>query len=589
MGISSVIKHSETTLHKKLLSAETTSQLMDKFLVKKNTEGESKVVLAEICKIFHTIKHNQSYNSLDCCIKLDKMIYSDSSTTSKLSCGRTKSEMIVQNVLARKALNIVIEILKKHSPQLFFAIQLDASNRKNIKLFPISIQIFTFKDGLKNYLLHFCENSNETADGMFAMVDSCLKLLKLDWKYVSCLSADNTNSNFGQHHSLYTKMTDVNKHIKKGNCHAHIIHNCVKFSIDFLGLDVENLILKIYSHFSMSAKRREELKSFHEFVDCEWRELIRHVGTRWLSLNPCIERILLNYSALCSYFLSLENCPPNIKRLLKIDDNSDRVPDEIETYLLFCNHTLNIFQETIKIIESNESTCLDIFKIMDDLRRKIISRMENDFYGFETKKRLKQLNFESQTKLQNDFNTFYKKSLEYLESRFDYSQENWLAQIARLNLTNTFPTYNYFEEIFLKIDNPNLNINMDILFNEVSLILDNYDILVVQKSDYSKLSTGNKWKHIFNEIGIEKTKNVFSILSFLLSIPASSAFSERCFSVMTIKWRDERNRCSVDLIRSELLIYFNFKESCQEFYEHVKNDRELMSAAKSNQKYAFKF
>lgn len=48
-------------------------------------------------------------------------------------------------------------------------------------------------------------------------------------------------------------MVNVVPDIVKGNCHAHIVHNCVKYGMGFLTYDVENVILKIYSHFSVSA------------------------------------------------------------------------------------------------------------------------------------------------------------------------------------------------------------------------------------------------------------------------------------------------------------------------------------------------
>lgn len=154
------------------------------------------------------------------------------------------------------------------------------------------------------------------------------------------------------------------------------------------------------------------------------------------------------------------------------------MPAEIEAYLLFCNHILGVFQETIKTVESNETTSLDIFKIMSDLKGNIVSRNDNKFYGFETKQKLKKLCVKTQTRLEAEFNSFYEKSLSYLESHFDFSQENWLAQISPLNLKTVFPKYDDFEKIFLKIDNPNLDLNMDLLFNEVASLSQHYNILM---------------------------------------------------------------------------------------------------------------
>lgn len=46
--------------------------------------------------------------------------------------------------------------------------------------------------------------------------------------------------------------------------------------------------------------------------------------------------------------------------------------------------------------------------------------------------------------------------------------------------------------------------------------------------------------------------NMLSIISHILSIPASTGYVERIFSRMANKWSENRNRCSVELITSEL-------------------------------------
>jgi len=48
--------------------------------------------------------------------------------------------------------------------------------------------------------------------------------------------------------------------------------------------DRELLALKLFSEFSAYAKRTKELKSFFDFLNQEYKEELRHVATRWLSL-----------------------------------------------------------------------------------------------------------------------------------------------------------------------------------------------------------------------------------------------------------------------------------------------------------------
>jgi hypothetical protein len=49
---------------------------------------------------------------------------------------------------------------------------------------------------------------------------------------------------------------------------------------------------------------RYSLQSYCEFYDQEYRSIIKHISTRWLSLELAIERSLRQFISLRSYFLS---------------------------------------------------------------------------------------------------------------------------------------------------------------------------------------------------------------------------------------------------------------------------------------------
>lgn len=52
-----------------------------------------------------------------------------------------------------------------------------------------------------------------------------------------------------------------------GNCYSYILHNSIKHAHRALPIDVEQILLSIYSHFSRSAKRIDELKQYYEFYE----------------------------------------------------------------------------------------------------------------------------------------------------------------------------------------------------------------------------------------------------------------------------------------------------------------------------------
>ena len=57
---------------------------------------------------------------------------------------------------------------------------------------------------------------------------------------------------------------------------------------------------------------------------------------------------------------------------------------------------------------------------------------------------------------------------------------------------------------------------------------------------------------------------------------------------MNIKWRDERNKASLNLIKNELFIYLNLNIDCQDAVKLFSSDNYLLNIAKSNKKYIFK-
>jgi len=48
---------------------------------------------------------------------------------------------------------------------------------------------------------------------------------------------------------------------------------------------------------------------------------------------------------------------------------------------------------------------------------------------------------------------------------------------------------------------------------------------------------------------------------------------------MNAKWRDDRNRMSIELVKAELLVFANFTDDYRSFHSFVASDRSLLDAA----------
>ena len=168
----------------------------------------------------------------------------------------------------------------------------DASNKGTTKCFPIVVRYFHFDEGIQHVLLDFYSDSNETSEAITNQLLAKLEMSGLEVKNMSAYAADNASVNYGKHNSVYQKLKLSQKDVLPANCLAHILHNATRNAASSLDVDVENAVLKVYSHFSISASRTAQLKEFCEFVEVEECNLLRHVVTSWLSLLPSIDRIL---------------------------------------------------------------------------------------------------------------------------------------------------------------------------------------------------------------------------------------------------------------------------------------------------------
>lgn len=93
-----------------------------------------------------------------------------------------------------------------------------------------------------------------------------LEMSGLDGRKMSAYAANNASINYGKHNSVYQNLKLAQKDMVAANCLAHILHNATIYAAPCLCMDIENVVLKVYSHFSISASRMAQLKKFCEPV-----------------------------------------------------------------------------------------------------------------------------------------------------------------------------------------------------------------------------------------------------------------------------------------------------------------------------------
>jgi hypothetical protein len=372
--------HLDTEKHKTAVRGEGSASSITQYFLRPGNEDA--VNAAEAAWSFHTVKHHNSYRSMDCTSALLKKTLPDSDTAKKFSCARTKTEAIVDSVLAPHSVEVAHEALK-YIP--YCGVSTDGSNHGAVKIFPIIIQYFDWKaGGVQSKLIEVQDTPNETATTIANYLMQTLTKNNLASKCVA-FTGDNCNTNFGgtrrdeggNNVFAHLKRLLQNKTLIGVGCPAHILNNCVHHGADRLNVDIENIIFKIYQYFHIYTVRTESLKEYCDFVDVEYRRMLSHSKTRWLSLFPGIERMLQMFPALKAFFLSQEKPPVMIKVFFENPFS--------EVYLWHMHSLMSIFHCHIQEMEREDNSIMEIKKILSSIHNVVIERKTNNFMSLKVK------------------------------------------------------------------------------------------------------------------------------------------------------------------------------------------------------------
>jgi len=216
-GVTAINAHLNSKTHSSKVNAIKMSSALKSFINNNDSKESDSIALSEICLTYHTINHHLSYLSNDCGIKLIQQLFYDSKIAKRIHCGRTKMEAIAKNVLCPLSIENHLKKVKGKK----FSISSDASNRGNIKLYPIGIQYFDKSIGIQNFVLDFYEDPNETSNAIYSHLKKSLSDNDLAFNDLIAYTADNANVNYGSHHSVFKNFQEENQYIIRANCNYH--------------------------------------------------------------------------------------------------------------------------------------------------------------------------------------------------------------------------------------------------------------------------------------------------------------------------------------------------------------------------------
>ena len=183
------------------------------------------------------------------------------------------------------------------------------------------------------------------AEEIFNAVQEKFRADSIPWANAVSLSVDNTNSMIGKNNSFASWCRQRNPDIFVSGCPCHLVHIAASNGHDsfakVIGANIEDLHIDLYYWFERSTKRKGVLLEYMELCGHEYAKILKHVSTRWLSLERCVQRTLEKYSGLKSY-----------QRFSRLRNAFTNPPTEVA--LLFHHASIPLFNNFNKLLQSEE-------------------------------------------------------------------------------------------------------------------------------------------------------------------------------------------------------------------------------------------
>ena len=328
------------------------NRTMESFAVEHVSNLSSKIILAEVAMSNFIAQHNLSFATADHLTDLPKM-FPDSKIAAGYACKRTKTTAIVCDALQPHLLKPVVDTAKS----LSFSILCDESNKRGDaeKLLTILVEY------LKNPMVKSSPVNLETvgivdlsADGIFSAIRDTLQQHGLSFQYISVLHQIYTcNVMKGARNGVVANLRQQQPKLVDIHCNCHILNLCVRAAVKTLPLKVDELLVDIFYHFHHSVKRVVYLQEYADFCNVQFKSVLSHSETRWLSLGCSVNRTLEMWDPLCSYF----NSYPDVEKTGKVKTIASILNrPTTKVFLFFLSDMLAIFDKVNVSLQSSTAS-----------------------------------------------------------------------------------------------------------------------------------------------------------------------------------------------------------------------------------------
>ena len=210
-------------------------------------------------------------------------MFPDSRIAADVSSKHTKTKTFICDALEPYLKEPIIDLLKCTPINLMC----DESNDRGdqCKLFTVLVTYFDPNmDSVDTRHLETVGITEFTAEGIFSAPKDTLERNCLCLTNVLSFTSDTCNVMKGGRGGAIAKLRSVQPKIVEVYCICHLVSSCVKSAVKPLPLKVDDLLVDTYYHFRNSVNRIVSWREVAEFCCVEFKSILKHCETRWLSL-----------------------------------------------------------------------------------------------------------------------------------------------------------------------------------------------------------------------------------------------------------------------------------------------------------------
>lgn len=280
-------RHMTSVQHKKRTQAASHTADVQKLVTEGNSEFQrAKLIkMAEFKMAEYLCQHNLPFRLADSLPNFCVSAFPDSRIASGMKMKRKKATTIVKNVLSPYALKKLVAQLQTTRFSIIIDESTDTSTKKSLV---VMARMWNGKK-VQDRFLDLLEVQEETAQGLFNLIKhNILDKHKIPYKNIIGFAADNAAVMMGSITGVQAFFKKISPDIVVMGCTCHSLHLCASHAAKKLPSSVEQLAKDIYSYFSHSSKRSNELKDCQIFVEEKPQKMLHPSQTRWLSLKVII-------------------------------------------------------------------------------------------------------------------------------------------------------------------------------------------------------------------------------------------------------------------------------------------------------------